>query len=294
MIIGLMGQKRVGKDTAGAVIAAELGGSVMAWADPIKRWCMLALNLNEEQLWGKAKEKPLTKPWLKSWSKKTAWLKPRDIGPLPPWADYLADACCVPPHQRGIVGSRAYATLRWWVNDDINREMCVWWEGLRVEPGLTPRRVMQHFGTEFVRRRLGPTFWIDQGLRIADTLLKGGFRYTPAQGLIANEKSMMNAAVFTDVRFRNEVLALRRVGALIYGIERPITYALHPESKTSVMVKAGKEKILLHASEQEQLSVPQFWLDGRFINRFGSKEEFEHTVRYVARHRIATRGPVVY
>ncbi len=274
MIIGLMGQKRVGKDTAGAVIAKELGGTTLAFADPIKRWCMLAMGLSEAQLWGDEKEKPFTKKWLKA-------SRPQD-GVSDLWVRRLSEACCMLPGHE-------------WSNTSVDRGMRVWWNELSQEAGLTPRRVMQHFGTEFVRKRLGPHFWIDHGLRIAGTLLEGGAVYSKTKGVIPDEACNSNATVFTDVRFRNEVLALRRCNALIYGVTRPGAVDQRNKMKSDRRVAAGKVvDVARHASELEQGLGAAVLARRTHHHRFETKEEFQHAVQYIARHMIATRGPVVY
>jgi hypothetical protein len=292
MIIGLMGQAGVGKDTAGAIIAAELGGTVLAFADPIKRWCMLALKLREEQLWGSLKEKetPIKKSQLKALEHKGPLRMVVDFPTT--WASYLADACCVPTQQSRQVESRLWTMREWWVNRDVELAMHQWWREIKAEPGLTPRRVMQHFGTEFVRRRLGPKFWIQQGMSIADQILEGGVSYSRTKGVIPMKGDLpCNAAVFTDVRFRNELIAIKRRGGEVYGVFRPKLQKMVTVTRKTKLDATFHR--LSHASELEQLSVPQFWLNGRFMNRYDTAKEFEDTVRYVAR-KWAQRGPVVF
>lgn len=255
MIIGLMGQAGAGKDTAGAVLAEELGGVTLGFADGIKRWCFKVLGLNDLQLFGELKEKPIPESQLQA-------VKPLPVHSLE-WARLLAEACCAPHDARTYVNSYAESAMQ------------VWWNGLKAEPGLTPRRVMQHFGTEFVRAKLGPNFWIDAALDVTDLLLKGGYSYGRLTGPVPYAINA-NVVVITDVRFRNEALKLKRRGARLYGVHRP---ALVSEST--------------HVSESEQLSVPKFWLDGYFSNRFDTKAEFEFSVRYVARN-IAAQGKVLF
>jgi hypothetical protein len=282
MLIGLLGQSKVGKDTAGAVIAAELGGVCVAFADPIKRWCMKALGLTEKQLWGDTKEKPISKKHIQS-------LVPRPrkdgkvrlvLGPLfghptpTPWGDALDAACGFKTqgHTNHVDAPR--------VQQEIQFQR--WWDELSREKGLTPRRVMQHFGTEFIRRRRGKRFWIDVGLHAAQDVLEGGVMYSRTKGVtpIKGAAPNCNAVVFTDVRFRNEVLAIKRAGGLVYGVFRS-------DMKKSKGAARG------HASETEQLSVPRFWLDGVLLNRYDTAEKFQNAVRYFAQNRLLTRGPVI-
>lgn len=283
MILGLMGTAGAGKDTAGKVIAEVLGGTTLAFADPIKRWCMSALKLTERQLWGDQKEKPISKAQLKAadWRE----TKPmRLVGPMAvgvhPWSYALSAACdsSFDPPRKHIDPTGATRH----VDDTMHRlrhaGMRDWWNSLKGEKGLTPRRVMQHFGTEYMRQNLGEDFWTKAGLKTASKLLHGDCTYHRLRGLISDPAYTLNAVVITDCRFRNEVLAIKRAGGLVFRIDRD------GGSRT-------KEK--KHASEVEQSSVPQFWLDGVFRNRFDSAEHFADVVRYFAKQHLLHRVGVV-
>jgi len=67
--------------------------------------------------------------------------------------------------------------------------------------GVTPRLAMQTLGTEWGRRHLGEDFWVAAAMRRADV----------GNGRVA----------FTDVRYENEVEAIRREGGLVVRITRP-------------------------------------------------------------------------
>lgn len=257
MIIGLLGKSRSGKDTAGAVLARELNGTCIAFADPIKRFCIKALGLTIEQMWGDDKEKPISKKQLKALEPK----KPKDRAqlvfrvPMPtPWNDALRDACCRP-----VAHSDASA----------EKKLQAWWDSIKLEKDLTPRRVMQHFGTEYVRQNLSPTFWIHIANEVSDKLLSGQFSYTKYGGLLPLSKIFSannDAVIITDVRFRNEVLGLKARGAKVYRVHRS-------GLKTSSTIDTK------HASEAEQNSIPSAWLDGQFSNCEGRRSEFEESVK---------------
>jgi hypothetical protein len=66
--------------------------------------------------------------------------------------------------------------------------------------GLTPRHAMQTLGTEWGRKCMGENFWVDLWMRDA--------------------KRVKNV-VCDDVRFQNEVDAIRSLGGLIVKVERP-------------------------------------------------------------------------
>lgn len=257
MIIGLMGPAGAGKDTAGAVIAESLGGVTLAFADPIKRWCYQALGLAQAQLWGDQKEKPLSKSCLRRISR----CGKED------WSWLLGDACWGdgwPEECEAVEPS----------NDAIVR----WWTALSKEPKLTPRRVMQHFGTEFVRRAISDTFWLDVGLQLASQILDDGLEYDRVTGIGSKRTPPSNAVIITDVRFRNEALGIKRAGGLVFRIAR---------------AGGSRTELKGHASEAEQASVPDFWLDGVIENRFDSAEKFRRSVRYYADCHLRDRSQVV-
>jgi hypothetical protein len=89
---------------------------------------------------------------------------------------------------------------------------------------LTPRFVMQRWGTEY-RRATDPDYWIHRAMaQIADWRWRG-----------------MSLVVVTDVRFINEAFVLKQAGAQIWRISRPG----HPSSTSYNQ----------HASELQQDSI---------------------------------------
>lgn len=225
MIIGLLGQSRSGKDTAGAILAECLNGKCVAFADPMKRFCMNALGLTERQLWGDQKEKPISKKQLETSEFK--YVLDAHIA-----ARELHRVCEM---QLGVYQSMKYSP-----------ELVSWWSPIRKEKGLTPRRVLQTFGTEFGRKHLYANVWVDLGISIARRVLDG-YDYGRVEGL-AKRHGGSDAVIITDVRFRNEILELKRAGAKVYRIYRPDL------------------KVMNHASEMEQQSIPDWWCDGVLYN----------------------------
>ncbi|WP_043477131.1 hypothetical protein [Kitasatospora sp. MBT66] len=73
------------------------------------------------------------------------------------------------------------------------------------------RRLLQRLGTEGIRRHVDPDFWIDQCLRSA--------------------AAAQSPAVVTDVRFDNEVAALRKAGFTVWFIDRGGADGDHPSEQ---------------------------------------------------------------
>lgn len=84
---------------------------------------------------------------------------------------------------------------------------------------LTPRRALQTLGTEW-GRALYENVWIDHALRAADILLssEGGYEYRPEEGLTKRHAivSGVKGIIIPDVRFPNEVDAIRAQGGVIW------------------------------------------------------------------------------
>lgn len=102
---------------------------------------------------------------------------------------------------------------------DLNPEQ-LWGEKKeQVDPrfGRTPRWLLQHFGTEF--RRVWPAVWIHHVRRdVLECLAVNGQR----------------RVAVTDVRFKDEAEALRRMGALLVRIERAGAGAGNHSSETDL------------------------------------------------------------
>jgi len=259
VIVGLLGPSRAGKDTAGAVLARELGGTCIAFADLMKRFCMQALGLTEEQLWGNSKEKPISKAQLKRF-------KPKWQNDIFNMVRELDSAC-------GLDGVMCNPNNIKFMEfaDGISE----WLKSIADEKALAPRRVLQTFGTEFGRQHLGKNFWVNRGLETAQKVLSGENVYSRHGGLTANEGGSIrtkDAVIFTDVRFRNEVLALKGAGAKVFRAKRD-----------------DNKPRMKHASETEQDSIPDFWLDGVFFNHEGQKVYFEKAIQRLA-WNIRDRG----
>lgn len=94
--------------------------------------------------------------------------------------------------------------------------------------GLTPRHALQQLGTEFGRACWADT-WVDILLRDAGRVTSGGWSYSPESGAVSARASGRLAPAFappapgvvvTDVRYANEVEAIRRAGGRVLRVER--------------------------------------------------------------------------
>jgi hypothetical protein len=84
----------------------------------------------------------------------------------------------------------------------LRDEVDVWWtDNLDLGVDVTPRWVLQYFGTEVMRNKFHPDIWV----------------LAAEQGLRQNEGKNL---VFTDSRFLNELAMLQRRDAILVGIYR--------------------------------------------------------------------------
>lgn len=91
--------------------------------------------------------------------------------------------------------------------------------------GLTPRKALQHIGTE-IGRELDPRLWIRMALETTEALLEEPelLDYDRTTGLFWHPEDapppVTKGVVWPDVRFPNEVEAIRAAGGRIWKIER--------------------------------------------------------------------------
>jgi hypothetical protein len=118
---------------------------------------------------------------------------------------------------------------------------------------LSPRFALQTLGTEW-GRRCYPPIWVEYALRIAEKLRQNGeARYTARRGLYYVEDRRerrddeVEGVVIPDVRFANEVEAVRRAGGFVVRLVRP---------GAGLSGMAG-----MHPSEREQAEIPDSAFD---------------------------------
>ena len=149
---------------------------------------------------------------------------------------------------------------------------------------LTPRYALQRLGTEFGRDCYEP-IWVDVALRTAKTLEEWGTaRYSSRQGLYFEDSrdssswdSEPTGSVIPDVRFRNELDAVRAAGGKVFRIVRPGS-GLSGEAA-------------LHASEREQAEIPDEDFD-EVIQNVGTLDDLRAAItRAAMRHgALGTAG----
>lgn len=126
-----------------------------------------------------------------------------------------------------------------------------WWSNRLNIPNLTPRRVMQIWGTDVLRNKFHPDIWLAS--------LENKIR-----------TSRCDKIVISDCRFINELETIRRLGGEIVWVKR----GDDPEWLTSYL-ETGKPPVNIHISEYG-------WTRTRFdrvIHNNDTLQVFESNIR---------------
>lgn len=206
-LIGISGKAGSGKDTLADWLVENKDFVKVSLADVLKRACKEFFDFSDEQLWG-------------------------------------------PSEKRNKLDKRYvmfYADIKHMLNEDGLKEFP---DG-KVPQYLTPRHALQQLGTEF-GRACYPNVWIDYTIRIAEKLLcDENYRYSQKRGLfiddISNYPCVAYGVVVADVRFANEVGAIKKAGGRVIRVKRP---------------NAGLEgEAAQHQSEAEMATMPDELFD---------------------------------
>lgn len=251
-ILGLCGPAGCGKDTVAAMVGEQLRCQRIALADPMKRFARDLFGFSEEQLWGPSEMRNAVDP---------AWTPERISEARSRYRDSM-----VPPGDgnsratiRNITGEALY-------NKAFDAYVAWLKTTLRVcaERGeVTPRYVLQTMGTEW-GRAVDMNVWVNKALADAQTLLQDDTAaYDRSLGICARPEDgpprPPELITITDVRFKNEVLAIRKMGGQVWNL-KPVVAATKDQEATA---KAG---VVGHASEAEMNSIPSHWFTGTIFN----------------------------
>ena len=148
---------------------------------------------------------------------------------------------------------------------DHRQELLLWYKGVLevaiTQGGITPRYVLQTLGTEWGRKQYA-AIWVNQALFAATCVLVDGRGYNRGHGVLDRRVAVderipvggRDYVVITDVRFRNEVLAIKQAGGQVWQVFDP---------NNSTEVTGG---VAGHVSETEMTSIPRFYFDARISN----------------------------
>jgi hypothetical protein len=145
---------------------------------------------------------------------------------------------------------------------------------------LSARHALQLLGTEW-GRECYPDVWIEYALRVGQTLLDNpGMAYTPEDGLHMGRdpRKPYRGVVFSDIRFKNEMAAVREAGGFLARLRRG----------SGLPGSAGK-----HATEAEQMAIPDTAFDYVLDNETASLNLLENRINSMHKfftERLAKRS----
>ncbi len=156
---------------------------------------------------------------------------------------------------RTMLEGRTKASREW--RDQID----VWWANRLNIPHLTPRWILQQWGTEVCRKGFHDDIWIAS--------LENKLRSTP------------DDIVITDVRFPNEISAIHNAGGKVFRIKRgpepnwfadAVNYNQGPTNMSWALSKMRLDSLKVHASESSWIGLP---LDAVIDNNSSIDDLFE-------------------
>ena len=240
-IIGLSGIASSGKDAAADFLVEDHGFTKVALADPLKRIARDVYAFTDEQLWGPSQFRNT------------------------PDKRYPRPCKTCGGDGQGLLVARSAITLA----------PCLGCHGELVTY-LAPREVLQRLGSEF-GRECYPNTWVALCIRTANQVLSHhASRYEQRRGVWYEddnrdwdradeiEAGEIRGVAVPDVRFLNEIQAIKQAGGKVIRISRP----------GAGLTGAGA----LHVSETEQAGLPDSIFDA-VIQNTGTLEDLRAAVR---------------
>jgi hypothetical protein len=246
-ILGICGPAGSGKDAIAAIAAKALNGTCIAQADPMKRLAGILFGFTAEQCWGPSACRNAPDPrYTRKKLQEALELEARG-------------------KQYQAIDSE-HQQVKEWLVDVVGRPASETVDGLRSwyrsvleeclkRDELTPRLVLQSLGTQWGREQ-DKNIWVDYAMRMAEGVLQGR-PYNNQVGLDSKFRvGGPDYVIVTDVRFRNEVLAIKAKGGQVWRV-------FDPNATKDVEVSGG---IKGHASETEMKSIPGSYFDHSISN----------------------------
>lgn len=104
--------------------------------------------------------------------------------------------------------------------------------------GVSPREMMQKFGTDYARKMICDDVWLKRAELFIDNMSKQKFYH---------------GTVISDVRFENEAQWIRKQGGYIIHIERPGAPKVNEHSSEAGVSKASLDFTILNNDRVDQL-----------------------------------------
>jgi hypothetical protein len=216
MILAISGQANSGKDSVADVFTSNYGFKKLALADPFKEFCRVVFDWSRDQLWGPSQFRNdidgryhMFRPSVDAQSARhiecdSAWSAAKH-NLFQCGRDWIHDI---------LVTGHAYpkeVTTPEQIKefeDFAFTELVDWFHrlGLHHASTLSPRVALQTLGSEWGRGRLGQDIWVNNILSRAK------------QAIVDSDYT---GVIISDVRFENELAAVKAAGGKVILVERP-------------------------------------------------------------------------
>ena len=186
ILLGISGQLNSGKDSVAGRFADNLEIVHIALADPMKQFGEQVFGFTDDQLWGPSHlRNGCDERYFKDSSQ---WILAHDN--LKFFSPSFIEKVC---------GE---------IDDQYLFSLFDWFENLQLNnPNLSPRIMLQTLGTEWGRDCVNEDVWVNYMIRRAANIVERGIA----------------GVVVSDVRFKNELEAIRKAGGKLVKVVRPVT-----------------------------------------------------------------------
>lgn len=242
-IIGITGQAGSGKDEIAGRFVKNHDYAQLSLADPMKRFGLNVFGFDVIQLWGPSSARNMHDPGFNECAIRSSQMTFEPGCSLsnlarhcdPSWADAAVRLTQYAPDFVEELLSEPAAK-----REALNM-LYFWFASLgHHHAELSPRIMLQSLGTEWGREVCGDNVWINYLLESAECLINGE-EYEREIGFTGKRIDQPAGVVCSDVRFTNELHAIKKAGGKIVKVTR-----------ASADKKASKLGISGHASEAEQ------------------------------------------
>ena len=207
-LIAISGKKQSGKNTIAKIINQLTNNKYeeKCFADKLKDIICILINCTREQLEDESiKSKELGEEWYSYIVKNT-------------YSNKILSPCFLTKEE-----ARLWEQTQDWYEDTGGYDTCV----ELIKP--TPRFLMQYVGTNLFRNQLHPEIWVNSlmneykplyGYQTTDSKINIGGISIPIPGLDIDKRVFPNWCI-TDMRFPNEMEAVKKRGGITIRVNRP-------------------------------------------------------------------------